>query len=512
MINLNNVYSYNQTTRLYMNRFIDEFLSVFPDILTKEELLSRLVSSVKRNILFKKLDNDVVGIFVPYDGAIICNELLDEKMLDAVLFHEFIHAITSNYQKTKCDYHLSNVYDGDKFLESIVSLMEHRFFNHKYGSFKGKNSSYVFDYAEQLESIFGKEFFSYFIKNYTDISPLFCNFNNNSSINFRLKKICYNVNEIHNLLHYSNNPEKVDYINFCLENDIALILKDYLKTSNLSDYEKLDKINNLFLLQKSPNLDIYIEMINLCKNKELVSIFPKLENICNIYKGISKGATKLTDKVSKYLSMKLFGFSNLIDNRNYEDSALKPFFQNQIFYMSLLNSIYQLDLDVSNLSFNEFSSISSSKNFSSLCIFDRLRSGKNVQHYYDNFSCLSRIKSNNLDCFIENSDRDVFVYKPCDIVKIISLLIISCNFNVIKSVVDLFKNNNINTFYYPVTVDGEINIPDYGEKIKLIYEKDDKIILEEYKKDKKCDVSYFLYKDSCTLSPVVLSQCSVKRR
>ena len=391
--------NYNYNTVYYMSRFIVEFLSVFPDILTKDELLSRLMSSVKKNILLKKMDNDIVGIFSPKDGTIICNELLDDKMLDSVLFHEFIHAITSDYQKTKCDYHLSSVYGGDKFLESIVSLMEYKFFNYQYGSSKGKNSGYVFDYAEQLESIFGNDFFSYFVKNYTDISPLFSYLNKS---NLKLKNICCNVNKIHDLIRYSNKPERVDYINFCLESDIALLLKEYLKSSDLSTYEKLDKINNLFILQQSPNLDIYMDMIKSCNIREFMFVYPKLENICKLYEGKFNKPIRLNDKMAKFLAMKLFGFNTFNDDSiNYDDNIINSFFDNQMFYMSVVKSIYQGDLDVSNLSKNKFTSIGSHSSFSSLCISDRLKNGKNVQYSYDKFSCLSRF--NNNATFITNN-------------------------------------------------------------------------------------------------------------
>lgn len=499
--------NYDDNTRYYIHRFVEEFMYLYPNFLTRDEIYNRINNSIKYNITFRKMDDNIVGLFVPRSGIIICNSSLDNKKRDSVIFHELVHAIT--YRNNSKDYFLSSNYNGEKFLESIVSSMENDFISLKYGEGKYNVTGYVSDYAKQLRSIFGNDFFKCFIKNYTDITPLF----NFIGGNFLLKRICNNVKELHSCIDNPNLVEKVDYINFCLENDIAVTLSEILSMSRLSVYEKLDKIDKLYSLQKSPNLDVYMSMIDsCCKDVRILKHYPNLSAMYEIYNGILNDSGKLNDKLSKFMAMKTFGFNYKIDNKIYEESSLKEFFENQIHYISLVNAFYQRDLKMKDVSNGIFESVNGSNKFSSAVLADKLRYGSNISSYYDSFSNFSKIKTYDNDYYIENYDGNVLVYKPCDIPSIITMLFMSGNFiGAIRSILSLIKEN-VNTVYYPVTLGGELNMFNDLNKLKIIYEKDDKMIIEEFGEDNFHKKREFLKNRFSSLKNINSSYSYAKRR
>jgi len=498
---------YNDITKYYIYRFVEEFIYLYPNFLTREELYNRINNSIRENIVFGKLSDDVVGAFIPRTGTIICNSNLDDKKLDSGLFHEFVHAIT--LKKNSNDYFLVSNYNGEKLLESIVSSMKYDFNAVKYGEDKYNTTEYVSDYAKQLEAVFGDSFLRTFIRNFTDISSLF-DFNGG---NLLLKRICHNVNELHYCIYNSNLVEKIDYINFCLENDIAITLCEFLKTSKLSVFEKLERIDKLYSLQKSPNLDIYISMINsCCIDARILKCYPNLIMIYRIYNGVLDDSVQLKDKVSRFMAMKTFGFNHMIDNKRYEDSLMKEFFENQIHYTSLTNAVYQKDLNIKEVSNGRFESINGSNNFSSFILAHKLRYGSNVSSYYDSFSNFSKIKTKDNSFYIENYDGNVLVYKACDLPSIVTMLFMSGNFvNAIKSILSLIKEN-VNTVYYPVTLGGELNVFNDLNKLKIIYEKDDKMIVEEFGESNFHSKKEFWKNRFSSLKNVNSSYSYVKRR
>lgn len=361
---------YNEETTNYLLRFINEFQEYFPNILSNEDLIERIKTSLKHNIDFivftkdnKKYSKEefesldfkppvfnLKADFSIYERKISLSAYADQESLDCMFFHEMIHAISTLYSSFGPYIYLSEEYkdpnlsvkNTDGFNESIVSLFEERLRRKKY-NFKGsKVNGYIPNYARALEIIFGEDLFKNYIELYTNISTLFQDKNAPSYIDVGYEDLYSIINPLAKIysscgMRGSICDYDVDLLNMQIDLSIDKILYKYFENNNLSDKEKLDKLSRLFELQETPNLDLYQEMINkFIKDKSLLKNYGSLKYFTND-KNIED------NKIIRFLALKYFNF----DTKNYTN--INQFLSTQSLYIGLTRLILNGELNIESI-------------------------------------------------------------------------------------------------------------------------------------------------------------------
>jgi len=88
--------NFDEFTLKYINKFIEEFDSLFGKYIPKEELIKRIYENLDHNFEYADLEKGCKGTHNPEDKRInLSNTIKSEEELKTIIFHEMIHCITS---------------------------------------------------------------------------------------------------------------------------------------------------------------------------------------------------------------------------------------------------------------------------------------------------------------------------------------------------------------------------------------------------------------------------------
>ena len=358
-----NAKGYDEYTKNAIYRYILYFQSLFPNILTNEQLVERITNNLKYSIEQKDLSNydnpQETGIvthalYSPANKKITLDQNLSEHKKESYIFHELTHAITILPINETEDM------ESEFATESITSYMQ-ELFEQKYYNNTEQINVYLSNYARQLEAIFGMRLFKEYVLNYRDISNLFRDY----PVNANRKTIFHNLvriyDEIYNTINDENNNNiRTEFANTTYELNMALFLSNYmLKHPELTDSEKIQKIKKLVSIQKNPNFDIYKMMLDkYIHNKRLINQDYTTRFIYNANRDDYGRDELLKEKYIKFLAAKRFGFTQIYDYRNNpsfpnRDNILYSYgreyfdyLKNQHYYNHITKLYYDADINL----------------------------------------------------------------------------------------------------------------------------------------------------------------------
>ena len=355
LVNLNDLNpTFDDFTKKAIYRYLSEFQWLFPGILSNNEIIERLNEGLSQSIQIEDLSKEQVidkvsdnlyntssfddlskevkvmgkpldGYYNPIAKRIYIDSNITSRTVDSVLFHELSHVITIK------DYNKEPDLESEFISETPISYMQQYLEKNKFNNSDRRANTYITNHFAQLYIIFGKDILNSYFKNYRDFSSLLSE--------FPLREKRDNKEILHNFISlfgsiskgvdYDGNPYKVEFANTTYELNMALMLSNYFNNhKELTDMEKLTKLFQLLSIQKSPNFDIYKEIIRVhIGDKSLLSYFSDLRFVMNPDKDHNNRGGALEDKYIRFLASKEFGFIDIMD---YKDNRL--FGKNNIFY------------------------------------------------------------------------------------------------------------------------------------------------------------------------------------
>lgn len=155
---------YNLETRDAIKNFIDDFMGIFPGLLSEEELLRRITSNMHKNIDFKAtLGENIAGQYKD-NQVLVSKDTVDVRK---VLFHEFIHVITDCLYVREFEYH--------NFIEGLTTLAEEKYVEYKKIDMKKRRhvNGYIPTFVRQINFVKDNRLLEMFLTNPSDIYKLF---------------------------------------------------------------------------------------------------------------------------------------------------------------------------------------------------------------------------------------------------------------------------------------------------------------------------------------------------
>ena len=425
--------NYDDFTIKAIYRFISEFQTTFPGILTDEEIIRRIRKNLSTSIILDDLskkeyldavhpsneDSSVYAYYNPKTKMMFLDSCLASSDIDSILFHEFIHCITIRNDVK------DPILDSELVTETITSIMQEKFMHEKYNNYDKRSNKYISNYAKQLEAIFGKELYKEYILNYRDITRLFKYFpNSHSDERHILSKFNNLFKNINTWVHKGDMNITTNLFNTIFELNMTMFLAGFLnKHKDLDDKDKLDKIDRLFDLQKTPNFDLYkILLTNNVNNKDLINKYPNLKFIMDLDRNKIDGNYLLKDKYIRFLASKNATSLDLIDYVNnplfdsdnvfysYDGNYIN-YVRNQDYYNIMAKLYYDCDINVYNAKIDE---IVSSNYADSKEIVKELLTGKDVSK-----NSLSKFKKKNVsssDFIFRATKNNCSIYIQNDVV------------------------------------------------------------------------------------------------
>ena len=485
--------NYDAYTKKCIYRFAVEFEELFPNIISKEEIVRRISNNLSTNIMFEDLSSDgidddipICGYYNPRTKRIYIDNNLTSSKVDSVLFHEFLHCIT-----------IKDTIDDDlesEFLtETGVSLMQDRFERLKYNS-KERCNNYIISFIKQFEIVLGDDLYKEYVQNFRDISNCFEDYPVKEYSN---KTILHNYillfNTMNKIIKNGGDEYLLKYANAIYEFNVALFLGYHLKNSKLSKYEKLEKIDQLLNIQKTPDIDLYKSLINdNCKDDEILNEFPNLRYVIDGEK-TGKIDVLLEDKINHYEAAKKCGFTKIMDYKDnhmfvkdnvffsYPSSYYKEYLKEENYYYVMYMMEKEKNLNLSNYDldevYREFQNNSSSLREEMKEGYDynndklaNYRKRNSPKHDF-----MFKAKLEDQELFIEQED-ELKVYTKKDIV----------------SLFDGNNNSDANKILVTLLRDGINSVYTAENSRKLIAEKDNCVYIYSYKPNKKTyDFTYY---------------------
>lgn len=312
---------YNEETINVINKFINDFLCVFPNILTKDELIDRIILNMDENVaLDYDLEKGQMGMYNPNEKRIYVSKFTDNK--DKTIFHEFIHVITF------CDFFAEYKYKN--LIEAITSLVEEKYYNYIIKPDKvNRVNDYMYEFVKELDFVTNGELTEQFLINPNDIYKLFipnsCLYDANDVSDNEyidvLKCFCEYNDQV--ILGYENNLSDTDMYKDILTVE-SLILEQYILRVKLGKEEfNMKKLVDLYFRQIYPNIDKFLDFIDEMIEKNIIneSDVLKYDMLGNLYllkknnmnidnfKNVDYGVREI-----EWLASKIFGYSNFIDS------------------------------------------------------------------------------------------------------------------------------------------------------------------------------------------------------
>ena len=510
---------YNDVSIEAIKKFIDNFFSVFPKLLSENELIERIVFNLEKNIEFDcNLDN-MGGFYNPNEKKICIS--IDSTDKERTLFHEFIHVITYSNFLEKIEYR--------NFVEGLTSLAEEKYFNYKKSPDRiNRVNNYMYEFVKQLDFVSNGELLEQFLINPDNVYKVFL-YNNilfdiNDIDEDDYKKKFELFCELNDKVIEEYNDEYCDteIYNSVISIEDMILEQYYLRVAIGKEKFDLNKLIDLYYRQIYPNIDSFFAFVdNMIKMNEIsendlikynvfYNSYLLYKNNMDIdeFKNIKFGVREI-----EWIAAKIFGYSCFIDSDVYigdfgcdldmnisinDLPKMEEFYKNNVpVYTKLIEFILDDNInidDIINCNLRVGGNVKSSTYVKNI-----LDEGNWYYRYYNigKFSCDSKI-----DYFIleeDNNIKYVFdeknIYFSIDYYSLIwkirssnifdslheffiryedsDCIYVNCNFRD-----DILDNDNCQVVFY-VLKDGELYKISMVIKDNIFYEDINKVDLSE---------------------------------
>lgn len=366
---------YNLETREAIKNFIDDFMGIFPGLLSEEELLRRITSNMHKNIDFKAtLGENIAGQYKD-NQVLVSKDTIDVRK---VLFHEFIHVITDCLYVREFEYH--------NFIEGLTTLAEEKYVEYKKIDMKKRRhvNGYIPTFVRQINFVKDNRLLEMFLTNPSDIYKLFhpevMKFDCPVGHSDKDYRVFFNriARKNESIVHMARAGCTDDIINGNISDLESDILKQYHISVHIGE-TKFDskKFLELYKMQLQPNLGDYLEVLILLRREGTISDQDILDcgkiglfYLLNESKDfnildLNIDVEELDDSELNWVAGKLFGFYDIIYNHsdfldefngdNVDDFLDRLFeeeaeFQERLpIYRDLVKEVLRGNLDLENV-------------------------------------------------------------------------------------------------------------------------------------------------------------------
>lgn len=313
---------YNLETREAIKDFIDDFMGIFPGLLSEEELLRRITSNMHKNIDFKAtLGENIAGQYK--DNQVLVSK--DTKDVRKVLFHEFIHVITDCLYVREFEYH--------NFIEGLTTLAEEKYVEYKKIDMKKRRhvNGYIPTFVRQINFVKDNRLLEMFLTNPSDIYKLFhpevMKFDCPIGHSDKDYRVFFGrlARKNESIVHMARAGCTDDIINGNISDLESDILKQYHISVHIGE-TKFDskKFLELYKMQLQPNLGDYLEVLVLLRREGTISdqdildcgkigLFYLLNESKNFnILDLNIDVDELDDSELNWVASKLFGFYDIV--------------------------------------------------------------------------------------------------------------------------------------------------------------------------------------------------------
>ena len=436
---------YNLETRNAINDFIEDFMGIFPGLLSKEELLRRITSNMHKNIDFKAtLGENIAGQYKD-NQVLVSKDTVDVRK---VLFHEFIHVITDCLYVREFEYH--------NFIEGLTTLAEEKYVEYKKIDMKKRRhvNGYIPTFVRQINFVKDNRLLEMFLTNPSDIYKLFhpevMKFDCPVGHTDKDYKVFFGrlARKNESIVHMARAGCTDDIINGNISDLESDILKQYHISVHIGE-TKFDskKFLELYKMQLQPNLGDYLEVLILLRREGTISDQDILDcgkiglfYLLNESKDfnvldLNIDVEELDDSELNWVAGKLFGFYDIIYNHsdfldefngdNVDDFLDRLFeeeaeFQERLpIYRDLVKEVLRGNLDLENVKNSRIrrSELSKGTSRTSDYLLDKPKNAADLLQMVlgTNYSPTYILESDNGIDLVYNND---LFYYPMDIVSI----------------------------------------------------------------------------------------------
>ena len=360
---------YSEETIKIFNNYVRDFQTLYPGVLSDEEILNRLKANIKHDVVFEDLSyykNPPMGVFDHKTHKVTINSkyydsLEDKRRINAVLFHELTHALVLNNPYDP-EYRGEFYEDGNFITEAIDTIMEEDYMKKILGIEVTRVNNYIPTYAHELRVVFGDRLISDYVKNFRHIDSLF---DIGDKYTTCASDLIPMLDDIYYGVKRGDKDVDVFYTNKVSELAIAIILDYNLSKSDLTEKEKLDKIIELASTQLRPDFNYFqtiikkhVKDMSLIENDESAKLlYYKNNDVSVITKGFyDKKLSSLGFKLKDFEICGLFGANEYyMDNYSYSSlpiyhqDRIRNYTKNKELYKALYNNIKDGHLDEKDL-------------------------------------------------------------------------------------------------------------------------------------------------------------------
>ena len=317
---------YNLETRNAINDFIEDFMGIFPGLLSKEELIRRITSNMHKNIDFSAILGENIAGQYRDNQVLVSKDTVDVRK---VLFHEFIHVITDCLYVREFEYH--------NFIEGLTTLAEEKYVEYKKIDMKKRRhvNGYIPTFVRQINFVKDNRLLEMFLTNPSDIYKLFhpevMKFDCPVGHTDKDYKVFFGrlARKNESIVHMARAGCTDDIINGNISDLESDILKQYHISVHIGE-TKFDskKFLELYKMQLQPNLGDYLEVLMLLRREGTISDQDILDcgkiglfYLLNESKefnilDLNIDAEELDDSELNWVASKIFGFYDIMYNHS----------------------------------------------------------------------------------------------------------------------------------------------------------------------------------------------------
>ena len=381
---------YDEFTKKAIDTFVERLLTLYPDILPRNEIYDRIHANLKSSIEFKDfiaLGKPLSsGFFLPQEHRIFIADDRKGIALETSLFHEFCHVLVDGNPYDDLGNEFHREYENSNFItETIITLMEEDCYRKILHGKRRRANGYIAEYSEQLRAILGDEIIYSFVRRFKFVDDLICQCDEDSALYSDLPyNLIGNIDPVWYKLNYpestGTDKSEIAYQNASIELVFTLMLDNYLTNTDLSDEEKMDKIEELFNHQQDPNFKVFKELIekhikdkaHLEDNKVVNYLYrvnmenyeylrmDKEHSIIELLNSIMPTSTEtIRDKYKKYAVKEMFGVNEYAFREDdiyplpkYDKNKFIAYHKSKETFMALYSiknaedAIYDSDVDI----------------------------------------------------------------------------------------------------------------------------------------------------------------------
>ncbi len=317
---------YNLETISAINDFIEDFIGVFPGLLSEEELRRRINANMTKNIEFGvDLGERISGQYK--DSQVLVSKNADN--VRKVLFHEFIHVITHCTFTETFKYH--------NFIEGLTTLAEEMYVKYKNIDMKDRKhvNGYIPTFVRELNFVKEGKFLETFLVNPSEIYKLFhpevmkfdCPIGHEDKDYVTYFERMARKNE--SIVHMAKAGCTDDIINTNISDLESDILKQYHISVHIGEVKfSSRKFVELYNMQLQPNLGEYLEVLRLLRRENTISdedvlgcgklgLFYLVNEFQSFdFKHLEIEVDELSENELNWIASKIFGFYDIVYNHS----------------------------------------------------------------------------------------------------------------------------------------------------------------------------------------------------